>query len=410
MKKILVLISAFFILFSATVNSAYTGTQVYNGIQYSFDWIEDNVSPLGDTDSVASDYYVMALRRCGKLFDYNKYIKITEAKVPATFQDAHRVIMANTASGGFLPKDFIAENTYHCELTRAADKATAIISLLSGEYKIDSEYTDIDRMIVDLVSMQNADGSFEADVVSTAKSIIALSFASGKAYVLKGKQPGEKYRYDINMSILRGVNWLQNNTGQDFGFGSVKNTAYVIMALDAAGVDADKDPGFSNKDISTFGSLMASRNADGSFGTYSDDTAIAVCAMVSHLRAMQGNSMFFALRTEDMPYNPADYIEDINRSGEGLKVKTQEEIEVDYKDTHIESVPTEKPFKVNAQTIPEPKPYSAERKSLRVWLIVVVLIAFLLVTAITTGVVVYIMYVRPQKKFHRKESEEGEDD
>ena len=410
MKKIIAFISAFFILFSCVANAAYTGIEIYNIAEQSFEWADNNISPLGNTDSVAADYCIMAKKRAGKPFDYYKYIQITNSKTPITVQDAHRIITANTAAGGSLSDEFIAEYTYNQSFTRASDKAGAITALLSGEYEVNSDKNDINRLAVDLLGMQNIDGGFDGDALSTAKSIIALSFLSGKCYIVKGTEMGEKYRYDVNSAILRGVDYLQNNKNADYGYGSVLNTAFVIMALDCAGVDSDNDPGFSDGMVSTFGALLSNRNADGSFGTHPDDTAIALCAIVSHLRAMQGNSPFFALRTEDMPYNPNEYIEDINRSGEGLKVATQDEIEVSLKTSEILPKEKEKPYELSTAAPIETESHSTERKSEKAWYLTLIIIGILATTAIMAGLITYFVYIRPKKKGHSKKYEEDEDD
>lgn len=409
MKRIIAFICAFFMLSSGVTQAEYTGTQIYKSILHTFNWIEENISPLGDTDSIASDYCVMAMRRFNRPFDYNKYAKITASREPETVQDAHRIITANTASGGTLSNEFVAENTYRCNFTRASDKADSIIALQSGEYKIKSKSTDIDKLAVGLVLMQNSDGSFDGDVLATSKSIIALSFFSGNAYIVKGKEMGEKYRYDINSAILRGVDYLQNNKNPDFGFGSVKNTAYAVMALDAAGVDADNDPGFSDGSSSTLKALMSFHNEDGSFGENPDDSAVAICALVSHLRAMQGNSAFFALRTEDMPYNPEDYVEDTNRSGEGLKTGTEKEIKVTLDSEKIESDTTEKPYELTAVDGSIREPHDTDKKASRILPIIVIIAAVILTAAVAVGFVMYVVYIRPKKIYHDKKSDDGDD-
>ena len=410
MKRIVALISAFFMLFIPSANALYSGAQLYDNMEQAFIWIDENISPLGDTDSVASDYYIMAKKRSGDVFDYNKYVKITNSKTPVTLQDAHRIITANTASGGYMDEEFVRACTYECDFIRASDIAGAITALLSGEYKIKSLKTDINQLAVGLLSMQNTDGGFDGSVLSTAKSIIALSFLSGNAYIVKGSEMGEKYRYDVNVSILRAVNYLQNNKNEDFGFGSVMDTAFVVMALDSAGVDADNDPGFSDGENSTIGALMSYRNSDGSFGAHPDDTAVVACALVSHLRAMQGNSPFYALRTEDMPYNPNDYIEDINHSGEGLKIETNDEIIVSDIKTKIESDTDEKPYQLTAPSVTETETYSDTRKSTKLISVLVVILSVIIITAITTGFVVYIVYSRPGKIYHPKKSDDEDTD
>lgn len=410
MKKTVALICAFFVMFFGTAQAAHTGADIYNGMEMAFNWLKSNVSPLGDTNSVAADYYVMAMSRADKTFAYDKYKKITASRTNETVRDAQRCIMANTASGGSLSDAFVAENTYNADLNRAADKADAICAILSGEYKIKSKTTDIDKLAVGLVSMQNTDGSFDGDVLSTSKSIIALSFLSGRVYTVKGEEQGEKYRYDINSAILRGVDYLQNAKNEDFGFGSVKNTAFAIMALDAAGVDADNDPGFSDGEKSTLGALMNAENPDGSFGEYADNTALAACALVSHLRAMQGNSGFFALRTEDMPYNPSDYAEDINRSGEGLKSESVEEIEIKTETSEIKSDTGEKPYELNATQPADTQTLYDQKKTPRVLAIAVVIAAIIMIALLSIGFVAYVIYVRPRKRFHMRKTDDSDDD
>lgn len=410
MKKIMVFIIAFFVLFSPSAYAAYTGVQIYDSMKAAMGWTDKNISPLGDTDSVASDYLVIALKRAGEVFDYNKYEKITKSRKPATLHDAQRNIMANTASGGRLSDSAVAKYTYNAELTTADDYADSILTLLSGEYKVKSHKTDINRLAANLLSMQNYDGKFGDGIVSTSKSMIALSFLSGNCYVVKGDGIGEEYRYDVNTALLRGVDYLQKNKAEDFGFGSVKNTAYAIMALDSTGVDADNDPGFSDGELSTLKSLISMQNPDGSFKDVgADDTAIALCALVSHLRAMQGNSPFFSLLTEDMPYNPSDYVEDINCSGDGLKVETQGEIKIRMTNKIIEDETPEDSHTELATSVPIDASTNIEQKKhIRIGPIIVIIITIILLAAVVTWFVVYMLNVRPIKKYHKKEDKDDD--
>lgn len=408
MKKIRVFIIAFFVFFSPSAYAAYTGVQIYDSMKTAMSWADKNISPLGDTDSVASDYLVIALKRAGEVFDYNKYEKITRSRKTTTLRDAQRNIMANTASGGRLSDSTVAKYTYNAELTTADDYADAILTLLSGEYKVKSHKTDINRLAANLLSMQNYDGKFGDGIVSTSKSMIALSFLSGNCYVVKGDGIGEEYRYDVNTSLLRGIDYLQKNKAEDFGFGSVKNTAYAVMALDSTGVDADNDPGFSDGELSTLKSLISMQNPDGSFkDAGADGTAIALCALVSHLRAMQGNSLFFSLLTEDMPYNPSDYVEDFNYSGGGLKVDTQGEIKIRMNNKITENETSEQSDAEIATTVPIDTSTNIEQKKhIRIGPIIVIIITIILLTAVVTWFVVYMLNVRPIKKYHKKEDKD----
>lgn len=409
MKRIIALICSVFVLLSSTVNAAYTGSEIYNLMENTFLWLYEDVSPLGDTDSIAADYYVMALNRVGKAFDYGKYIKITNSKTPTTNADALRIIISSTACGGRVSDKFLTANTYNAELDGASDIADALIAILGGEYKVKSHTDDVNRLAVRLLSMQNDDGRIGENVLSTSKSIIALSFLSGNCYIEKGGNIGEKYRYDVNSAILRAVNYLQNNKSEDFGFGNTQNTAYAVMALDSAGVDADNDPGFSDGEKSTLKSLIESSKDNGKIGKSDTDTAIGVCALVSHLRAMQGNSPFFALLTEDMPYNPDEYIDDINRSGEGLKIETQNEIEVIAK-SKISTDTTEKTYELSDMPPIDAETGNVVKKPIRALQVIIIGVSFLIIISIAVWFVVYMLNVKSIRKFHTKEPNDDDDD
>lgn len=319
MRKIILFALVFLIMLSATAYGAYTGTDINNSMEKAFLWVNENTSPLGNGDSMESDYYVIAMSRANRTFDYNKYKKITKSRTPETLGDAHRIIIANAACDGFFNETFVGDYTYNLKLNTTSELSGALLALFSGEYEVKSESVTIDDLIVKLLSNQSADGSFGGDIVTTCESIMALSFAEGNRYEAQGEYKTETYYYDVNNSILRAVNYLQGAKGEDCGFEDIKKTANVIMALDSAGVDCDNDPGFVRDGKSTFAWLMSRQNEDGSFGTDTDDTAMAVCAVVSHMRAMQGKENFFKVRSNDKIDSPDIYTEEINLSGTGLK-------------------------------------------------------------------------------------------
>ncbi len=411
MKKIISLIFVFLLTLSLTANAAYTGLEIYNSMEKAFDWADENASPLGDADSVASDYLVMALARANRSFDFGKYIKITRSKKPETIEDVHRVIMSNAASGGRLDEKLVADNTYNAEFKSCDDLAGAIIALSGGEYEVKPANNSIDAMAAKLISNQLSDGSFDKDIVTTAKSIIALSFCSGRLYAVDGDYKDVVYYYDVNNSILRAVNYLQNSKNDDFGYGNIINTAYVVMALDSAGVDADNDLGFSANGQSVLGYLISKQLPDGSFSEQADDNAFALCALASHLRAMQGKSSFFALRSDDRLENPDVYTEDINRSGEGLKTDlvNTEAIKITFAE-NIEE-PEKTPFKNSDITANETAPLEETEKPERSKTISVILIclAVLVVTAVIMSFIMHFMGIKPRKKWFRGISRGGDD-
>lgn len=332
MRKIILFVLTFLITLSATAYAAYTGTDIHNSMEKAFLWINENTSPLGGGDSVESDYYVIAMSRANRTFDYNKYKKITQSRTPETLDDAHRIIIANAACDGVFNETFVGDYTYNSRLSATSELSGALLTLFSGDYEVKSENINVDDLVVKLLLNQSADGSFGGDIITTCESIMALSFVEGNRYEVQGEYKTETYYYDVNNSILRAVNYLQGAKGEDCDLGDIKKTAYAIMALDSAGVDCDNDPGFVKDGKSTFGWLMSQQNEDGSFGTDTDDTAMAVCAIVSHMRAMQGKAEFFDVRSNDKIDSPDIYTEEINLSGNGLKTnESTQTIKVPFK-------------------------------------------------------------------------------
>ncbi len=319
MKKLVFLTMIFFVMLSATVYGAYRGQTIYNTMDKAFLWINENTSPLGDGDSIESDYYVIGMSRANRTFDYSKYKKITRSKTPRTIGDAHRIIISNAACDGVFNETFVADCTYNGNLTDTSDLSGAILALCAGGYDVKSNNITMDDLVVRLLANQSSDGSFGNNIITTSESILALSFFEGNVYQVKGGYKTEEYFYDVNNAILRAVNYLQGAKAVDCGYGNIKNTAYVIMALDSAGVDCDNDPGFTRDGKSTLDWLIKKQNDDGSFGENKDDTALAVCAVVSHLRAMQGKDNFFDVRSLDRIDSPDIYAEEINLSGTGLR-------------------------------------------------------------------------------------------
>lgn len=400
MHKIISLTVALFFMCSLTANAAHTGADIYTSMEKTFDWMDGNASPLGAAHSVASDYFVMALARANRSFDFGKYIKITSSKKNETVQDTHRVIMSNAACGGRLDQTLIADNTYNAKFDSCDDLAGAIIALCGGGYEVKSEHNSIDTMAAKLISNQLSDGSFDKDIVTTAKSIIALSFHSGKLYAVDGDYKDVVYYYDVNNSILRAVNYLQNSKNNDFGYGSIINTAYVIMALDSAGIDADNDLGFSANGKSLLGYLLEKQLSDGSFSDSADDNAIALCAMVSHLRAMQGKRPFFDFRSDDRLENPAVYVEDINRSGEGLKtdLMNAEAIKITFADEN--ELAEEKPVKTPL-VVDDKIKYQQEEEQAGPSKAVSVILLCLCILTVSVAVVAFVIYfsgTRPRRK------------
>lgn len=312
--------AAALMLFAAnTVYAGYSQGQIGNVIDNAFSWQDNYASPNSSPGSNASDYYVMAMARMGKSYNYDSYIRITESVTPTTKQDGQRLIMANSACGQKMSSSFVAMFTYDAGFDTASDIAGALITLDCGGYNIVNSDMDKNTLVSALMSMQQSNGSFDNNVLSTAKAVIALSNYVNTVYELKAAEGSSSYTYNTNSSISAALDYLSDNQSTDGGFGSIMNTAYSVIALDSIGIDADNDTRFQNDGNSGVGYLISMQQDDGSILSSADDTAIASCALVSHLRAMQGKSKFFDFTRHDSPdaVSSEEAAPEENHAGEG---------------------------------------------------------------------------------------------
>lgn len=293
MKKIIAFVCTLCLLFSVTANAEYTQNDIYTAVNTATQWMEKNASPLNVTTSSASDYYIMALSKLGKEYDYGSYVNITEKINPSTKQDGQRLIMSNTACNERLADSFVGIYTYNANFESASDIAGAVITLKSCGYEIKKDNYNFNRMIAELLQMQQSNGSFNNDVLTTAKAIIALSYFPGLNFKIAGAHDNESYSYSTDNAILNAVTFLESNLNSENGYSTVMSAAYAIIALDSVGIDADNDIAFSSGGKSLISYLLSMQQSDGSFNGSADDTSISVCALTSHLLSMQGKTSFF---------------------------------------------------------------------------------------------------------------------
>ena len=300
MRKIVAVLCGI-LLFGACMlpAAAYSQQDIYTAADSSLDWILNNASPLKTPDSAASDNSVIALSRINKSFDYNKYLSYTQARNPSTDKDGQRLILTETACGSVVSDSFVRLYTYDHMRDNADDLAGAIITLDSGGYAVKDDNISIDYMVMNLLSMQQSDGSFGGNVYITARSVIALSSHRGTRYDVTGANDNENYTYSTETAIANAVSYLAGAMGHDHSYGTFTNTAYVIMALDSVGINPETDSRFTSGEGSPISFLIRQQGSDGSFNSSADDTALAACALVSHLRALQGKAGFFSFKSGD---------------------------------------------------------------------------------------------------------------
>lgn len=293
MKKSAAAVTAAVLLFSAAANAAYTQNDIQTSVNSAFDWLEQNASALSNPGTAASDYYIMALSRMNKEYSYGRYVELTEKLTPSTKQDGQRLIMSNAACGEFLSDSFVGWYTYNAQFDTAADLAGATITLDSGGFSAPEGSPGSENLAATLLTYQQSNGSFENDIFSTAKSVIALSRYLGLEFEIQGENNNELYTYNVDDAVYNAVEYLSNVQNADGGFSTVSNTVYTIIALDSVGVDADNDSRFVKDGLTPLNFLLSMQQDDGSFNYSAEDTALSSCALVSHLRAMQGKSGFF---------------------------------------------------------------------------------------------------------------------
>ena len=281
--------------------AAYSQYNIYNSIQDAYAWMEENASPLSSTDYAAADYYITAVARMGFNYNYSAYVNRAETRPSSTYTDAQRLVIATTACGSVWNENALREYTYKNLRDNPGELAGALITLDCGGYKVpEGSNINRDHIIVTLLSMQRPDGSFEGDVYTTARAVTALAPYINTQYKLStGEHKNAEYTYSTQSVVLNAIHFLEGAKGGDCGYGTVTNTANVIIALDAVGVSADADPGFVTGNLSPLSWLKSQQAEDGSFNGSAYDTALAMCAMTSHLRAMQGLSRFYDFTAND---------------------------------------------------------------------------------------------------------------
>lgn len=304
MKKTAVFALAGLMMTSFTAYAQHTQYDIQETINSAFSWLETNSPPQSAPGSAASDFYVMALSRMNKDYNYMSYVDAANAVNPSTTADAQRHIMAVSACGAMLLDQDVAMYTYNAQQNSASDIAGAIITLRSGGYEIpESSGTNLTNMTGKLLTMQQSDGSFDNDILATAKTVIALSEYQGTEFQLQGSANNEVYTYNTDSAITAALDYLGNSQQADGGYSTVYNTSFVIMALDSVGIDCESDSRFVKSGSSPIDYIYAHSSGDGSINSSRDDTAIASCALTSHLRGMQGKSSFFDFISDDTVNN-----------------------------------------------------------------------------------------------------------
>ncbi len=304
------------------VNASNSESDLKDALLDAINWKEEKDSPMYSIGSSSSDFYIMALKRLGRDYDYSKYLSSLDG-IAAAYSELHnasdmqRTALAAFASGGdprnVGGRDLIADGVYYRNAVAPINRegsngySWGLIALDSGEFETpDWALTDRNSIIAGLLSYQNTDGSFEDSVYSTASAITALAryCDTSGAYTITQNQTG--YVFDISPAeaVDKAVDYLEEAQSRDGDFGDLSSTAMAVIALDSIGIDSDKDKRFSAKNGTLIDGLLMYQNKDGGFSedlnkSDSDATSLALCALTSHLRSMQNKSAFFSFNVTD---------------------------------------------------------------------------------------------------------------
>ena len=105
-KKIMAVVLCTSMLFpTVCVNAETSESDIKSAIEKAIEWKADKDSPFYGIGSYSSDFYIMALNRMGKNYDYSRYLAGLDG-VAAGYGEEHnassmqRTVLATIASGG----------------------------------------------------------------------------------------------------------------------------------------------------------------------------------------------------------------------------------------------------------------------------------------------------------------------
>ncbi len=321
-KKIVAVLCAVMVLQTALVNAEYREDDLKNAVENAIEWKEKNDSPFYGIGTKDADLYIMALKRLGKDYDYNSYLSGLDG-IAAGYgaehnaSDMQRTVLSAIVSGGDARnvggRDLVADGIYYRNNVAPIDKegvdgySWGLIALDAGVYETpDWALTNRNDIICGILSHQNTDGSFDDNVYSTASAIIALApyYETSGAYTITQNQTGWTIDLSPKDAVDDAIDYLAEEQTNYGDFGDLKSTAMTVIALDTIGINPDGDRRFEAKKGNALDGLMLYQKKDGGFssdlrGSDGEATSLALCALTSHLRNVQGKSSFFRFEVND---------------------------------------------------------------------------------------------------------------
>lgn len=321
-KRIIAALCAAVLIPTICVNAEYKESDLKNAVDKAIEWKDANDNPLYGIGTSSADWYIIALNRLGKSYDYKEYLAGLDG-VAAGYDeennasDMHRTAMAASASGGnpmyIGGRDLIADGTYFRDNTAPLGQegvngySWALIALDSKDYDV-PEWALKNRndIIVGILSHQNTDGSFDGSVYDTASAVTALApyCETSGAYTITQNQTG--YTFDISPAdaVDNALRYLADEQDIDGDWGDLRSTAMTVVALGAMDIDADNDDRFTAKKGTAIDGLMSFQKHNGGFAMNNNTadgeaTSLALCALTSHLRYMANKAPLFRMTVND---------------------------------------------------------------------------------------------------------------
>ena len=322
-KKIMAAVLCTSMLFpTVCVNAETSESDIKSAIEKAIEWKADKDSPFYGIGSYSSDFYIMALNRMGKNYDYSRYLAGLDG-VAAGYGEEHnassmqRTVLATIASGGdprnVGGRDLVADGIYYRDNVSPLGKegvngySWGLIALDSKSFETPEwALSNRNDILAGILSHQNTNGSFDDSVYSTAVAVTALApyYETSGAYTITQNQTGYVIDLSPKDAVEDALNYLSAEQDKDGDWGDLESTAMTVIALDTLGVNADSDGRFVAKNGSAVDGLMQYQQKDGGFSTgkgksNSEATSLAVCALTSHLRKLQNKATFFNFDVND---------------------------------------------------------------------------------------------------------------
>lgn len=301
-------------IFSA--RAAYTESDLKTAVEDAIKWKGDNDSPLYSIGSNSANLYITALAKLGKSYDYGTYIDGMRGVAAGyganhTTSDMARSAIAVAAAGGepqsIGGKDLIADSSFFRDAVAPIDaegvsgSAWALMALDTKDYDVpDWAMKNRDAIIVNMLSRQHSDGSFDGNVYGTAAAVTALSrYASTSgAYTVTRWETNEQIDISPEDAVYRGLSYLSDSQTKDGDWGDLISTAMAVIAIESSGADASSDSRFVARNGSAIDGLMSYQNRDGGFAqsgnkSNGEATSYAICALTEYLGSKQGKTPVF---------------------------------------------------------------------------------------------------------------------